>query len=170
MRDYGASRKDCLSAATSLYFTVLGGECMKKLLACLILSISLFTACSSELYPGQPLPAGKQITTTASGLKYIDLLEGDGAAPKAGQTVVVHYTGWLTTGMQFDTSVGQPPYSFRLGTGQVIKGWDEGLATMKIGGKRKLIVSPELGYGAKGNGPIPANATLIFDVELLNAN
>lgn len=143
---------------------------MKKLLACLILSISLFTACSSELYPGQPIPASKQIATTASGLKYVDLQEGVGAEPKAGQIVVVHYTGWLTTGAQFDTSVGQSPLSFRLGAGQVIKGWDEGLATMKIGGKRKLIVPPELGYGAKADGQIPANATLIFDIELLNAN
>lgn len=143
---------------------------MKRLIACLILSIGLFTACASEPYPGQPIPAGKQIATTASGLKYVDLQEGIGAQPKTGQTVVVHYTGWLTTGVQFESSVGQTPLSFRLGTGQVIKGWDEGLATMKIGGKRKLIIPPELGYGSKADGPIPGNATLIFDVELLNAN
>jgi peptidylprolyl isomerase len=107
--------------------------------------------------------------TTASGLKYIDIKVGLGAVPKAGQTVEVHYTGWLTDGKKFDSSKDRgTPYHFALGQGRVIKGWDEGLSTMKAGGVRKLIIPPALGYGAAGNAPvIPPNATLVFEVELL---
>ena len=108
-------------------------------------------------------------TKTADGLEYWDIKVGTGATAQSGQTVKVHYTGWLTNGKKFDSSVdhGQP-FSFRLGAGEVIKGWDEGVAGMKVGGKRQLRIPPELGYGARGaGGVIPPNATLIFDVELL---
>ncbi|NEP58518.1 MAG: FKBP-type peptidyl-prolyl cis-trans isomerase [Symploca sp. SIO2G7] len=111
-----------------------------------------------------------QAVTTPSGLKYIDIKEGDGAMPQKGQTVEVHYTGTLRDGSKFDSSRDrQSPFSFKIGVGQVIKGWDEGVASMKVGGQRQLIIPPELGYGARGaGGVIPPNATLIFDVELLN--
>jgi peptidylprolyl isomerase len=107
--------------------------------------------------------------TTERGLKYYDIVEGDGESPEEGQTVSVHYTGWLENGQQFDSSVDRgTPFSFALGTGSVIQGWDEGVATMKVGGKRQLVIPPELGYGETGSGgTIPPGATLIFDVELL---
>jgi len=107
--------------------------------------------------------------TTDSGLKYYDIVEGDGESPEEGQTVLVHYTGWLENGQQFDSSVDRgTPFSFVLGTGSVIAGWDEGVATMKVGGKRQLVIPPELAYGETGSGGvIPPGATLIFDVELL---
>ncbi|MDP1963756.1 MAG: FKBP-type peptidyl-prolyl cis-trans isomerase [Reyranella sp.] len=122
-------------------------------------------------------PAGAQTQgktmTTASGLKIIDTTVGTGASPKTGQTCVMHYTGWLyeggAKGKKFDSSVDRgQPFEFPIGTKRVIGGWDEGVATMKVGGKRTLIIPPELGYGARGaGGVIPPNATLIFDVELL---
>ena len=109
-----------------------------------------------------------EIVTTASGLQYQDLVVGDGETASAGMEVEVHYTGMLTDGTQFDSSVDRGPFSFQLGMGSVIKGWDEGVAGMRVGGKRVLIIPPELGYGAAGAGAsIPPNATLIFEVELL---
>lgn len=119
-------------------------------------------------------PAFAEETTTASGLKIIDTEVGSGATPATGQTCVMHYTGWLYENGQkttkFDSSVDRgEPFEFPIGTGRVIKGWDEGVASMKVGGKRTLIIPPDLGYGARGaGGVIPPNATLIFDVELLD--
>ncbi len=109
-------------------------------------------------------------TTTESGLKYYDLVEGDGDMPETGQTVVVHYTGWLEDGTQFDSSLNRgTPFTFTLGQGSVIAGWDEGVATMKVGGKRQLVIPSDLAYGDQGSGgTIPPGATLIFEVELLD--
>ena len=110
------------------------------------------------------------VIKTTSGLQYIDVEPGQGAALKAGQTAVVHYTGWLRDGTEFDSSVRRgTPFSFPVGASQVIKGWDEGVVGMKPGGVRKLIILPQLGYGESGRGPIPPNAILIFEVKLLKA-
>jgi FKBP-type peptidyl-prolyl cis-trans isomerase len=122
---------------------------------------------------GRPVVTGDTkettMTTTPSGLQYEDLQEGSGAAAKSGDTVEVHYTGWLTNGKKFDSSVDRgQPFSFQLGAGRVIKGWDEGVAGMKPGGKRKLTIPSALGYGTRGaGGVIPPNADLVFEVELL---
>lgn len=130
----------------------------------------VFTA--SAAIQGPAFAAGKKMTTS-SGLQFTDTVEGTGASPKTGQTCVMHYTGWLyengQKGAKFDSSVDRgQPFEFTIGVGQVIKGWDEGVSTMKVGGKRTLIIPPELGYGAQGaGGVIPPNATLMFEVQLL---
>jgi peptidylprolyl isomerase len=122
---------------------------------------------------GAAAALGGEITTpaervTASGLRITDLVVGSGAEAKAGQKVSVNYRGTLENGKEFDSSYGRGPFSFPLGGGRVIQGWDEGVAGMKVGGKRKLVIPPDLGYGSRGaGGVIPANATLIFEVELL---
>ncbi|MGH9904812.1 MAG: FKBP-type peptidyl-prolyl cis-trans isomerase [Pyrinomonadaceae bacterium] len=114
---------------------------------------------------------GPAEVVTASGLKYVDLVEGTGANPRAGQTIVVHYTGTLENGTKFDSSLDRGvPAQFQIGIGAVIKGWDEGLMSMKVGGKRKLTIPPAIGYGALGRPPnIPGNATLIFLKSSLSA-
>jgi FKBP-type peptidyl-prolyl cis-trans isomerase len=141
------------------------------------------TALADELNTNQPVvliadnsmtnPSNLEnndVQTTPSGLKYIDQKVGEGVTPKTGQRVIVHYIGTLENGKKFDSSRDRnQPFDFKIGAGQVIKGWDEGLSTMQVGGQRRLIIPPELGYGSRGAGNvIPPNATLIFDVELLD--
>jgi peptidylprolyl isomerase len=140
-------------------------------------ALALATALAGAFVAGAPTAAAAQAAgttmTTPSGLKITDSKVGTGATPKPGQICVMHYTGWLyqdgAKGKKFDSSVDRgEPFEFPIGKRQVIAGWDEGVATMKVGGKRTLIIPPELGYGARGaGGVIPPNATLIFDVELL---
>ena len=116
-------------------------------------------------------PTANPEVTTESGLKYVDLVVGTGREATAGDLATVHYTGWLTNGTKFDSSVDRgTPFGFTLGAGQVIAGWDQGVLGMKVGGQRRLIIPPSLGYGASGSGTIPGNATLVFDVQLLAVN
>ncbi len=148
---------------------------MRKLsftLACAVLVLGPITGTLANPPKKHTKPAAKSGTaktiTTKSGLKYVDLKVGKGHSPKSGQEVTVHYVGMLTNGTKFDSSRDRGmPFTFTIGQQQVIPGWDEGVMTMKIGGLRKLIVPPSLGYGPGGQGPIPPNATLIFEVELL---
>ena len=139
--------------------------------ACALVAALSGLAASASFTPAAAQTAGKKTMTTASGLQITDTVEGTGATPKRGQTCVMHYTGWLYTngikGKKFDSSVDRnEPFEFKVGVGQVIKGWDEGVSTMKVGGKRTLIIPPEMGYGSRGaGGAIPPNATLVFDVE-----
>ncbi len=137
-----------------------------------LIAAAVFGLATAAINPAAAQVSGAKVTTS-SGLQITDTVVGTGATPKTGQTCVMHYTGWLyengQKGKKFDSSVDRgQPFEFPIGTQRVIKGWDEGVATMKVGGKRTLIIPAELGYGARGaGGVIPPNATLIFDVELL---
>lgn len=128
---------------------------------------SLPALADGQLKPYNPLLPGREVLT-GSGLRYEDTLPGSGARPGPGQTAVVHYTGTLLNGTKFDSSRDRnQPFEFKIGMGQVIKGWDEGVMSMAIGGKRKLVIPPSLGYGYRNMGVIPPNSTLVFEVELL---
>ena len=136
---------------------------------CILFLFSLMMFAESQ--SGGPPPVTGKPVTTADGLKYWDVKVGTGATATSGHNVKVHYTGWLTNGKKFDSSVDRKePFEFKLGAGQVIKGWDEGVAGMKVHGKRRLEIPPSLGYGSRGvgGGLIPPNSTLLFDVELLD--
>ena len=147
---------------------------MRQQLILLFLTFTLVAAAAAlaQTNTAGPTKVTGPGKTTTSGLQYWDITLGTGAAAVAGRPVRVHYTGWLTDGKKFDSSVDRgQPFVFTLGAGEVIKGWDEGVAGMKVGGKRQLKIPPALGYGARGaGGVIPPNATLIFDVELLGIN
>jgi FKBP-type peptidyl-prolyl cis-trans isomerase len=120
---------------------------------------------------GGPTKVTGDGTKTPSGLQYWDIKVGTGKAADRGNTVKVHYTGWLTNGKKFDSSVGGPAFQFRIGAHQVIKGWEEGVTGMKVGGKRQLRIPPDLAYGKEGYpGAIPPNATLVFDIQLLSVD
>jgi FKBP-type peptidyl-prolyl cis-trans isomerase len=150
---------------------------MKKVvLALIVLAVSLALTESGRAQAGAakapaaggPTKVTGDGTKTASGLQYWDLKVGSGRTADKRMRVKVHYTGWLTNGKKFDSSLGGSPFTFQIGAGSVIKGWEEGVAGMRVGGKRQLRIPPDLAYGAKGYpGVIPPNATLIFDIQLL---
>ena len=146
---------------------------MKKVALLLSIALAATLAARSASADEQEKKSESKMIKTATGLQYEDTKVGTGASPAKGQTCVMHYTGWLwengAKGKKFDSSLDRgTPFSFLIGQGRVIKGWDEGVSTMKVGGKRTLLIPPDLGYGSRGAGNvIPANATLLFEVELL---
>jgi FKBP-type peptidyl-prolyl cis-trans isomerase FkpA len=148
---------------------------MKQLLSSCALGLTLTLTLAGCDRNKAPAPPAAEAGAASAALQKIDTVAGTGKEALAGTTAVVNYTGWLyqpaaeqQRGAQFDSSIGRDPFSFQLGAGQVIPGWDEGVQGMKVGGKRTLIVPASMGYGAGGAGPIPPNATLIFEVELLD--
>src|SRR5579871_438408 len=168
------SRSDCAQQAAAISRSQ-GGRMRASRFANAVWAFAITTAMAAAFAAMAPTAATAQATmTTPSGLKISDTKVGTGATPKPGQICVMHYTGWLyeggAKGKKFDSSLDRgQPFEFPIGRRQVIAGWEEGVATMKVGGKRTLIIPPELGYGARGaGGVIPPNATLIFDVELLD--
>lgn len=137
-----------------------------RIIAIVVVAVLALSAVGYVLSKRGGISGGTEVTT-ASGLKYIDLVEGTGATPQPGQLLSVDYVGTLENGSKFDSSYDKgKPMEFRFGVQPMIKGWDEGIGSMKVGGKRKLIVPPRLGYGAQGKPSIPPNSTLIFEVEL----
>jgi peptidylprolyl isomerase len=145
---------------------------MKRLIAAITLALAIGPGAASAATPApDPHHTAKvgHKMTTPTGLEYIDEKIGTGAMPEAGQHVTVHYVGTLQDGTKFDSSIDRhEPFTFQIGKGEVIKGWDEGVMSMRVGGRRKLIIPPDLAYGARGaGGVIPPNATILFDVELL---
>jgi FKBP-type peptidyl-prolyl cis-trans isomerase FkpA len=135
-----------------------------------VVALGAALGCASAGGGGGGGAGGPKHVALPSGLELEDLEVGSGPEAGAGKTIIAHYTGWLTDGTRFDTSKGGEPLVFKLGTGMVIKGWDEGIAGMKVGGRRKLTVPARLAYGAKGKGSVPPNATLVFEVELLGVH
>ncbi len=133
------------------------------------IAIASATASAADQFDPMKVEPGQKLTTADSGLKYVDLKSGTGEPAKAGQLVMVNYDAWLANGTKFDSSYARrEPFRFKIGAGQVIQGWDEGVVGMRVGGKRKLIIPPALGYGEQGAGDrIPPNSTLVFEVELL---
>jgi peptidylprolyl isomerase len=149
---------------------------MKKSILHAIVPVAVLAGLTCAVLPAlsqwtgnNPIPSGQKVIKTPSGLQYYDIKVGNGPSPTNGSTVTVNYTGWLTNKTKFDSSLDRhQPFEFPIGQKAVIAGWDEGVATMKVGGKRRLVIPPDLAYGSRGAPPsIPANSTLVFDVELL---
>lgn len=148
---------------------------MKKSILCAFASLGIFASLaiglpqSANCDNAWPIAANQKVIKTPSGLQFFDIEAGKGPSPSAGSRVIVHYTGWLLNKKKFDSSLDRgQPFDFVLGAGQVIKGWDEGVASMRVGGKRRLVIPANLAYGARGAGDaVPPNSTLVFDVQLL---